>query len=124
MSERVTLTGPLGYRENLSLMAAARVELTDSGGVQEEASALGIPCLILRENTERPITTVLGTNTLVGIDPSMIRRYFFDVVAGRYKAGVRIPLWDGRAAERAAEAIRSAWHIDDPEPAAAELALS
>jgi UDP-N-acetylglucosamine 2-epimerase (non-hydrolysing) len=120
----VVLTGPLGYHENLGLMDAAKVVLTDSGGVQEETSALGTPCLTLRENTERPITTTMGTNTLVGNDPAKIRAGVLEVIAGRYKAGAPIPLWDGRAAGRAADVLRTAWRLGAPEPEpAAELAL-
>lgn len=109
----ITLAAPLGYRENLGLMSAARVVLTDSGGVQEETSALGVPCLTLRENTERPVTVVTGTNTLVGSDPAAIRAGVAAVLEGRYKPGAPIPLWDGHAAERAAGAICRAWGLAD-----------
>ena len=112
----VVLTGPLGYRENLGLMAGAKVVLTDSGGVQEETSALGVPCLTLRENTERPVTVDVGTNTLVGNDPAAVRARFRDVIEGRYKAGAPVPLWDGRAAGRAADVLCRAWR---PAPALA-----
>ena len=104
-------TDPLGYRENLGLMAAARIVLTDSGGMQEETTALGVPCLTLRENTERPITVKRGTSTLVGNDPASIHRLFFDVIEGRYKRHEPIPLWDGHAGERAALALQRAWGI-------------
>ena len=91
---------PLGYLEMLGLMRGARLALTDSGGVQEETTAFGIPCLTLRENTERPSTVSEGTNTVVGADPERIRAAFHEVIAGGGKAG-RIPeYWDGRAAER------------------------
>ena len=91
---------PLGYLEMLGLMSKARVVLTDSGGIQEETTALGIPCLTLRENTERPITVTSGTNTLVGNDPQRILTAFSDVMATGGKQG-RIPeLWDGRASQR------------------------
>jgi UDP-N-acetylglucosamine 2-epimerase (non-hydrolysing) len=81
-------------------MAGARVVLTDSGGLQEEATALGVPCLTMRENTERPITVSQGTNTLVGRDVEAIRRGVQEILTGRGKKG-RVPeLWDGRAAER------------------------
>lgn len=105
----VRVVGPLGYRENLGLMAGARVVLTDSGGMQEETSALGVPCLTLRANTERPVTVALGTSTLVGADLGAIGRHFEDVLAGRYKRGSPIPLWDGRAAVRIADALRTHW---------------
>ncbi len=96
---------PLPYRENLGLMGGARVVLTDSGGMQEETSVLNVPCLTLRENTERPVTLSLGTSRLVGNDPGRIRAAFEDVMAGRWPKGKPIPLWDGHAGERIAEKI-------------------
>lgn len=97
---------PLGYLELLSLTSAAGVVLTDSGGLQEEATALGVPCLTLRDRTERPITVTEGTNEVVGTDPARIveaaRRALADPRPPRCPA-----LWDGRAAERAAEALAS-----------------
>jgi UDP-N-acetylglucosamine 2-epimerase (non-hydrolysing) len=110
-SSRIVLTDPLGYRENLALMASARVVLTDSGGMQEETTALGVPCLTLRANTERPVTVEQGTSTLVGVDPELIRATFLDVLDGRYKRPEPIPFWDGRAGERAADVLRSAWGL-------------
>ena len=99
---RIGLTEPLGYLQLLGLMEKARLVLTDSGGLQEESTALGVPCITLRENTERPITVTEGTNTIVGTDPHKIRSCFDDVLAEGGKVG-RIPaLWDGRAAERIA----------------------
>ena len=93
---------PQGYLEMLGLMAGATVVLTDSGGLQEETTALGVPCLTLRENTERPITVEQGTNTLVGRDTQAIRDGVAAILAGRGKRG-RVPeLWDGHAAERIA----------------------
>ena len=102
----VLLTDPLGYIDFLALTSHARVILTDSGGLQEESTALGIPCLTLRENTERPITVTEGTNRVVGTRAA-------DIVAGfdaalHANGAVRIPaLWDGRAAERVASVIRA-----------------
>jgi UDP-N-acetylglucosamine 2-epimerase (non-hydrolysing) len=93
---------PLGYLDFLSLLSEAKVILTDSGGLQEESTALGIPCLTLRPNTERPITIDVGTNTLVGNDPLKLRRSLDAVLSGAYKQGRRPALWDGRAAERVA----------------------
>lgn len=91
---------PQGYPETLGLMAGARVVLTDSGGMQEETTALGVPCLTLRENTERPITVTEGTNRIVGADGGVILSAVRDTLAGYGRQG-RIPeLWDGRAAER------------------------
>lgn len=98
---------PLGYLEFLGLTSQAKLVLTDSGGLQEETTALGIPCLTLRENTERPVTIDEGTNVLVGVDPKRIVEETFAVLAGRGKGG-RIPsLWDGRASERVAEVLRT-----------------
>lgn len=91
---------PQPYLESISLLADAAVVLTDSGGLQEETSVLGIPCLTLRENTERPITLELGTSRLVGNDPEKIRSAFRDVLNGAWPCGQPIPLWDGKAAYR------------------------
>lgn len=96
---------PLGYLEFLHLMAEARMLLTDSGGIQEESTVLGIPCLTLRENTERPATVDEGTNTLVGRDPDKLRTEAARILAGEGKLGRTPEGWDGRAAERIAEAI-------------------
>ncbi len=101
-----SVLSPLSYRENLGLMAGARVVLTDSGGMQEESSVLGVPCLTLRTNTERPITVEIGTSRLVGNDSDAIEAAFDDAVAGRWPRGSAIPLWDGHAGERVAAAIR------------------
>lgn len=91
---------PLGYLEFLDLMMHAQFVLTDSGGIQEETTILGVPCLTIRDNTERPITVSEGTNTLVGPDPRRIVAAAQRIMAGECKTG-RIPeLWDGRAAER------------------------
>lgn len=99
---------PVGYLEMLGLVRDARVVLTDSGGLQEETTALGIPCLTLRENTERPITVEEGTNLVVGRDPGRILSAFRDILATGGKSG-RIPEhWDGRAAGRIVAVLRSA----------------
>ena len=91
-----------GYLEMVGLMKGATLVLTDSGGLQEETTALGVPCLTMRENTERPITVEQGTNTMVGRDVNAIRRGVVDILAGRGKRG-RVPeFWDGHAAERIA----------------------
>jgi len=94
------LIEPLGYLEFLNLMMHARLVLTDSGGIQEETTILGIPCLTLRENTERPITITEGTNELVGVDPQRIVTAAGRILAGQHKAGHLPRLWDGHAAER------------------------
>jgi UDP-N-acetylglucosamine 2-epimerase (non-hydrolysing) len=96
----IRFTEPLSYLDSISLMSEAKLVLTDSGGVQEETTALGIPCLTLRNNTERPITILEGTNELVGNDPEVIIEKSFALLDGTSKKG-RLPrLWDGRAAER------------------------
>jgi UDP-N-acetylglucosamine 2-epimerase (non-hydrolysing) len=91
---------PIGYLDFLCLLSKATVVLTDSGGIQEETTALGVPCLTLRENTERPVTISEGTNLLVGTEPCKIVAAAQDIVAGKAKAGRIPPLWDGHAAER------------------------
>jgi UDP-N-acetylglucosamine 2-epimerase (non-hydrolysing) len=101
----IVLTGPAGYLDFVALMADAKLVLTDSGGLQEETTALGIPCLTLRENTERPITVTEGTNTIVGNDEQVILDAANDVLDNGGKAG-RIPeLWDGKTAERIADIV-------------------
>src|SRR5680860_692261 len=96
----ITLTGPLSYMDFLNLWKDAKLVLTDSGGLQEETTALGVPCLTLRHNTERPITVDEGTNVLLGTEPSAILREAYNILDGGGKTGKRPPLWDGRAAER------------------------
>ena len=101
-ASNIRLIDPLGYIDFMALYSGARLVLTDSGGLQEETTVLGIPCLTLRENTERPVTIELGTNILVGTDPETIKRSAFEVLAKVGKsANAKIPpLWDGKAAER------------------------
>jgi UDP-N-acetylglucosamine 2-epimerase (non-hydrolysing) len=99
----VSLTRPLGYLEFLGLEAEARFALTDSGGVQEETSALGVACFTLRDSTERPVTIDLGTNTLLGLSPERIRE--IPVELERRPAPTPIPLWDGQAGLRAAQVL-------------------
>ncbi len=99
------LVEPMGYLEFLSLTSRAGLILTDSGGLQEESTALGVPCLTLRENTERPITVAEGTNVVVGTDPERILPEAAAALEGRGKRGRRPELWDGHAAERVAAAL-------------------
>jgi UDP-N-acetylglucosamine 2-epimerase (non-hydrolysing) len=99
----VALTKPLGYLEFLGLEADARFVLTDSGGVQEETSALGVPCFTLRDATERPVTVELGTNELLGLRPERIRE--IPSRLGRRRPATAIPLWDGHAGVRAARVL-------------------
>ena len=105
-NNRIALLPPLSYLEMLGLMGSARVVLTDSGGIQEETTALGVPCITLRENTERPITVEQGTNTVVGSDPHRIRACFEEILATGGKRGRAPELWDGKAAERIAAVLR------------------
>jgi UDP-N-acetylglucosamine 2-epimerase (non-hydrolysing) len=102
---RLQILDPLPYLEFLALQSRATVVITDSGGIQEETTYLGIPCLTLRENTERPVTVSLGTNVLVGRDPGKLRSEVSRVLAGQAKKGTIPPLWDGQAGERIAAVI-------------------
>ena len=101
----VELVPPTGYLEFLRLVADARVVLTDSGGIQEETTVLGVPCLTLRHNTERPITITHGTNRLVGTDREAILRGLDEALATATSPDRRPPLWDGRSGERIADAL-------------------
>lgn len=96
---------PLGYLHMLGLMRHAKLVLTDSGGIQEETTALGVPCLTLRDNTERPVTVEQGTNTIVGCDPGKILSAADEIVRNGGKSGRTPELWDGRASERIASVI-------------------
>jgi UDP-N-acetylglucosamine 2-epimerase (non-hydrolysing) len=101
----IHVTEPLGYHAFLDLWKDASIVLTDSGGLQEETTALGVPCLTVRENTERPITIWEGTNTLVGTDPTRILSEARRVLRGRRQIG-RIPeFWDGKAATRIVDVL-------------------
>jgi len=106
-AEQVRLLEPLPYLPFLALQQKASLVITDSGGIQEETTFLGIPCLTVRENTERPITVECGTNVLVGRDLDLLREAAHRILGGEKKQG-RVPaLWDGRAAERIAEIVSS-----------------
>lgn len=100
LDSSICLLEPLGYLEFLKLMGNAKLVLTDSGGIQEETTILGVPCFTLRENTERPVTLTDGTNTLVGTDPEKIIGEVSNALNGKSKKGTRPVLWDGKAAER------------------------
>ncbi len=103
---KLILTDPVGYFDSIKLQKEARLVITDSAGLQEETTVLGIPCLTVRENTERPETVSVGTSTLVGTNPQMIVREALRILEGSYKQG-RIPdLWDGHAAERIVEILK------------------
>jgi UDP-N-acetylglucosamine 2-epimerase (non-hydrolysing) len=99
------LIDPLGYLDFIKAERHARLVITDSGGIQEETTFLGIPCLTVRENTERPITIELGTNVLVGIDPARIRDEARRVFSGAVRAHAAPPLWDGKTAGRIADVL-------------------
>ncbi len=102
----VRLLEPMDYAEFIGLEAEARLVITDSGGVQEETSVLGVPCLTYRTTTERPITIELGTNRLVGVEPDALRRAAEEALAAEAPSQApEIPLWDGQAGPRAADAI-------------------
>jgi UDP-N-acetylglucosamine 2-epimerase (non-hydrolysing) len=96
---------PLPYVDFLGLQSRATVVITDSGGIQEETTYLGVPCLTVRENTERPITVSMGTNVLVGRDREKLRLELSRVLAGKAKEGTVPPLWDGHAGERIADIL-------------------
>ncbi len=105
-ASNIKLIDPLGYLDFMRLYSGAKLVLTDSGGLQEETTALGIPCLTLRENTERPITIEMGTNILVGTNPEKIKQTAFEVLANNTKTDAKIPpLWDGKTAERICNAL-------------------
>lgn len=102
----IILTEPLGYLEFLNLMINAKFILTDSGGIQEEASYLGIPILTLRKNTERPITVEKGTNTLIRNDLNELKMYLDQILLNSYKKGQDIEKWDGKTSQRIVKIIK------------------
>jgi UDP-N-acetylglucosamine 2-epimerase (non-hydrolysing) len=103
--EGLKLVEPLGYLDFVKAMRHARIVVTDSGGIQEETTVLGVPCITVRENTERPITVEIGTNVLVGSDPVRIRDEAARILAGPARPHRVPPLWDGRTAERIADIL-------------------
>lgn len=105
VSPELILTEPIGYIDFLCLVKNARLIITDSGGIQEESTYLGIPCVTLRDNTERPITVKIGTNYLAGTDMSNADRIISEVLDGNVKKGSIPELWDGKAAERICQAV-------------------
>jgi len=105
-SDGLHICDPLSYLEFLALQAGATVVLTDSGGIQEETTFLGVPCLTLRANTERPVTVEIGTNVLIGNDPKNLRTELARILDGRHKKGAIPALWDGHAGERIARVVQ------------------
>jgi UDP-N-acetylglucosamine 2-epimerase (non-hydrolysing) len=110
-SDRVRLIKPLGYLAFLDLVEHARLVITDSGGIQEETTVLGVPCLTLRESTERPVTVRLGTNRVIGADPATISQAVDAVLSSPPASPMFPPLWDGHAGERIAAEV-SAWLLE------------
>jgi UDP-N-acetylglucosamine 2-epimerase (non-hydrolysing) len=104
-TENLHLIDPLGYMEFLALQSKAALVIADSGGIQEETTYLGIPCLTVRENTERPVTVSIGTNILVGQDSNRLRHEAQRILRGGAGKGTIPPLWDGKASERIAEVL-------------------
>jgi len=102
---RIRMVEPMSYLPFLGLVARSRMVLTDSGGIQEETTVLGIPCLTMRPNTERPITCEIGTNVLVGTDPDRILREANSILDGRSRPGTIPEKWDGHAAERIVDVL-------------------
>lgn len=105
--QNLVMIDPLGYIDFLKLISCARAVVTDSGGIQEETTYLGIPCLTMRDNTERPVTISLGTNILVGSDPDKLLMELDNVLQGRHKKGQIPPFWDGKAASRIVDILRT-----------------
>ena len=98
--DRLHYVEPLSYLEFNYVVKNAKAVITDSGGITEETTVMGVPCLTLRDNTERPETITMGTNELVGTDPKKLKPYFEKLMSGEWKRGGEIPLWDGKTAER------------------------
>ena len=105
-NRRLLPIDPLGYLEFIFLLKYARAVVTDSGGITEEATVLNVPCLTLRDSTERPETVTIGTNELVGTDPKDLAPYFKRLSQGQWKKGITPELWDGRTSERIVEILR------------------
>jgi UDP-N-acetylglucosamine 2-epimerase (non-hydrolysing) len=105
--ERLHYVEPLSYLEFNYLVKHAKAVITDSGGITEETTVMGIPCLTLRDNTERPETITMGTNELVGTDPKNLKPYLDKLMAGNWKKGGKIPLWDGKTAPRIVDVLLS-----------------
>ena len=105
MPANLIITEPIGYIDFLALVKSATLVITDSGGIQEETTFLGVQCLTVRNNTERPVTVDVGTNQLIGTDFNKVRKVALKVLSGQKKPGKIPELWDGKAAERIAEIV-------------------
>jgi UDP-N-acetylglucosamine 2-epimerase (non-hydrolysing) len=123
-SRRLRLLEPLGYLDFLGLVSRSAGVLTDSGGIQEETTYLGIPCFTLRANTERPVTVELGTNTLLGLEPDRIAEVPALLEGARSRPARVPPLWDGHAADRLADAIEDYFSTSESSSAAVSAAIS
>lgn len=111
---KVQMVEPLGYLDFICLQCHATVVVTDSGGIQEESTYLGVPCLTMRDTTERPITVTMGTNQLIDQDTDKLVRQVECILAGQKKKGSIPPLWDGHASDRIATIIETWWHGESP----------
>jgi UDP-N-acetylglucosamine 2-epimerase (non-hydrolysing) len=110
-NQSLKLIDPVGYLQFLALQKHASVLITDSGGIQEETTYLGVPCLTVRENTERPVTITTGTNMLVGTDMEKLKAEVGRILSGEVKRGTVPPLWDGKASERITDVIKE-WGLN------------
>lgn len=106
-SGNLRLMEPIGYLDFLALQSRAKVVITDSGGIQEETTFLGVPCLTVRENTERPVTVSIGTNSLVGKDMELLKEKMYNILDGKFKHGKVPQLWDGNASIRIVKVLKS-----------------
>ncbi|MBU0959645.1 MAG: UDP-N-acetyl glucosamine 2-epimerase, partial [Nanoarchaeota archaeon] len=102
---------PVGYGEMLSLIFDSKFVVTDSGGIQEEATYLGVPCLTMRTETERPITVEIGTNTVIGFNEEKLQDNLSQIINKQYKKGKIPPLWDGKTAERIIKVIKNGYNL-------------
>jgi UDP-N-acetylglucosamine 2-epimerase (non-hydrolysing) len=100
MDHEILLLDPIGYIDFLALTRSAKLVITDSGGIQEESTYLGVQCITVRDNTERPVTVTEGTNQLIGTDLKKVEKAAGEVLEGKIKKGKIPELWDGRTAER------------------------
>lgn len=114
-SDRLIMIDPLGYHEFIYLVKHAMGIITDSGGITEEATVLHVPCLTLRNSTERPETVSIGTNELVGDNSEKLEKYLKNIMAGKWKTGAIPPLWDGKSAERIVSKLCELYHKKETE---------